>query len=181
VIGVQGNLWTEYVWGQDEVEWKVWPRAAAIAEIAWTPTKDWGRFLSGFVRVETARLAALGLHAAGIAGGLAATWARGEIPTRWVTMQWPVNGAVDDVGEYQVAFVHTAGQNDLHINTVRLYVNGLLAGSDNHEGIAGQAPVANIYTVRSRLPALAGKVWVTANVSCAGGGDSAGSILVYYV
>jgi hexosaminidase len=181
VIGVQGNLWTEYIWGQDSLEWKIWPRAAALAEIAWTPAKDWGRFLAGIVQVEAARLATLGVHAAGIASGVAATWERGEIPTRWVTMQWPVNEAVDQVGGYQIAFVYTSGKNDLHINNVRLYVNGLLAGSDEHEGVAGLNPARNIYSVKSTLPALEGKVWVNANVSCAGGSDSGGSIFVYYI
>jgi hypothetical protein len=92
-----------------------------------------------------------------------------------------VTGAVDEVGEYQIAFVYTRGQNDLYIKNVQLYVNGLLAGADNHEGIAGKVPRANIYSVWSMRPALVGKVWVTANVSCPNGSDSAGSILVYCI
>jgi hypothetical protein len=183
VIGVQGNLWTEYVWEDDDLEWKLWPRAAAVAEIAWMQPagKDWGRFLAGFVRVEAARLQRLGVHAAGIATGLPATWVTGEIPARWVTMQWPVTGAVNEVGEYQIAFVHTGGSDALRINNVRLYVNGMLAGSDAHDGVAGEAPVANIYSVWTLLPALTGKVWVTANVSATGSGDSQGVVLVYYI
>jgi hexosaminidase len=183
VIGVQGNLWTEYVWERDDLEWKLWPRAAAVAEIAWmqVSAKDWGRFLTGFARVESGRLNQLGIHAAGITVGLPATWTTGEIPTRWVTMQWPVTGAVDEIGEYQIAFVHTGGKDAMKINSVRLYVNGLLAGSDNHDGVASDSPVANIYTVLSLLPPLTGKTWVTANVSCTGGSDSQGSIFVYYI
>ena len=35
VFGVQGNLWTESVTTPAEMDWKLWPRAAAIAEIGW--------------------------------------------------------------------------------------------------------------------------------------------------
>ena len=35
VLGGQGNNWTEYTWNAGELEWKVWPRAAALAECLW--------------------------------------------------------------------------------------------------------------------------------------------------
>jgi hexosaminidase len=37
ILGVQGNLWTEYLATPAEVEYMVWPRAAALAEIGWMP------------------------------------------------------------------------------------------------------------------------------------------------
>lgn len=36
VLGVQGNLWTEYNPTNHKAEYQLWPRAAAIAEIGWT-------------------------------------------------------------------------------------------------------------------------------------------------
>lgn len=39
IFGVQGNLWTESVVTPEEMEWKLWPRAAAIAEIGWSGGK----------------------------------------------------------------------------------------------------------------------------------------------
>ena len=44
--GVQGNLWTEYVFDDSHAEYMYWPRAAAIAEIGWSPygTKDYADF-----------------------------------------------------------------------------------------------------------------------------------------
>lgn len=46
VIGVQGNLWSEYIWDAPDQEWKAWPRACAIAEIGWTPQdkRNWNCF-----------------------------------------------------------------------------------------------------------------------------------------
>lgn len=39
IIGVQGNLWTEYIPNFSQVQYMVLPRMAAIAEIGWTPAK----------------------------------------------------------------------------------------------------------------------------------------------
>ncbi|MGQ1889292.1 family 20 glycosylhydrolase [Thermophagus sp. OGC60D27] len=37
ILGAQGNLWTEYVKTQEHAEYMVFPRAAALAEVVWTP------------------------------------------------------------------------------------------------------------------------------------------------
>ncbi len=46
IIGVQANLWTEYIKDSKLVEYMLYPRASAIAEIAWTPNerKNWDSF-----------------------------------------------------------------------------------------------------------------------------------------
>jgi hexosaminidase len=36
ILGVQGNVWTEHMFDIDQIEYMVWPRAAAIAEVGWT-------------------------------------------------------------------------------------------------------------------------------------------------
>ena len=48
VLGAQGNIWTEYIESEDEVEYMALPRAAALAEVVWTSkeNKDWFDFLS---------------------------------------------------------------------------------------------------------------------------------------
>jgi len=37
VLGVQANLWTEHVRGDARAVYQTWPRAIALAEVAWTP------------------------------------------------------------------------------------------------------------------------------------------------
>jgi hexosaminidase len=39
ILGVQGNLWTEYISTNSHVEYMAFPRGAAIAEIAWSPNE----------------------------------------------------------------------------------------------------------------------------------------------
>src|SRR5690606_7697671 len=36
IIGVQGNLWTEYIDTNNKLEYMLFPRALALAEVAWT-------------------------------------------------------------------------------------------------------------------------------------------------
>ena len=40
VMGIQGNLWTEYISREEQIETMLYPRALAIAEIGWTPQKE---------------------------------------------------------------------------------------------------------------------------------------------
>ena len=37
ILGVQGNLWSEYLFTWSDVDYMAYPRAAALAEVAWTP------------------------------------------------------------------------------------------------------------------------------------------------
>lgn len=45
ILGLQANLWTEHVRTTDYADRMIWPRAAIVAEIAWSnPRKDWPAF-----------------------------------------------------------------------------------------------------------------------------------------
>jgi hexosaminidase len=45
ILGLQGNLWTEHLSTTDYADRMLWPRAAVLAEIAWsTRPRDWGGF-----------------------------------------------------------------------------------------------------------------------------------------
>lgn len=46
ILGVQANLWTEYISTPSHVEHMIWPRLLALSEVAWTEPekKDWENF-----------------------------------------------------------------------------------------------------------------------------------------
>lgn len=48
IIGVQGNVWTEYVNTPELVEFKAFPRAIALAEVAWSQQerRNWDDFIN---------------------------------------------------------------------------------------------------------------------------------------
>jgi hexosaminidase len=47
ILGVQANLWTEYISTPEKVEYMLFPRLLALAEVAWTPeaNKNYDDFL----------------------------------------------------------------------------------------------------------------------------------------
>ena len=67
IIGVQGNLWTEYIKSPEYAEYMVWPRASALAEIGWSPR---GKDLADFnkrLAVQKKRLDQLNVNYFGAA------------------------------------------------------------------------------------------------------------------
>jgi hexosaminidase len=53
VMGAQGNVWTEYMKTPQQVEYMVYPRAAALAEVVWSPKgpKDFENFKNRLIRL----------------------------------------------------------------------------------------------------------------------------------
>jgi hexosaminidase len=86
VLGLQADLWTEHMQTEGRVEWMALPRAAALAEVGWSPPqRSWPDFLRRLVSMS-ARYRALGLnyadsvfgidpHFARAAGGISVTLA----------------------------------------------------------------------------------------------------------
>ncbi len=58
IIGVQGNVWTEYIESPAKAEYMVLPKLLSLAEIAWTPVnrKDFKNFTTERVPLHLAKL-----------------------------------------------------------------------------------------------------------------------------
>jgi len=63
IIGIQGNVWTEYMPTAQHMEYMTYPRMFAAAEVAWIPTskKDFKDFLSRF-NVQKLRYDKIGIN-----------------------------------------------------------------------------------------------------------------------
>ncbi len=63
ILGAPGQLWTDYMPDMEQVEYMAFPRALALAELAWTPKgqKDCAGFLER-VRVQERRFDAAGIN-----------------------------------------------------------------------------------------------------------------------
>src|SRR5262249_4227448 len=46
ILGIQANIWTEHIRTEQRVDYMAFPRAAAVAEVGWSPAEglDWSRF-----------------------------------------------------------------------------------------------------------------------------------------
>jgi hexosaminidase len=64
ILGLQGNLWTEHIRTEERVEAMAFPRAAAVAEVGWSPRsrRNWDGFAAR-MPAEFDRYRALGLKA----------------------------------------------------------------------------------------------------------------------
>ncbi len=65
ILGSEACLWSEYVWNEYDLEWKMWPRALAMAEILWSSPepRDYGDFLRR-ARIHRSRLVRGGVNSA---------------------------------------------------------------------------------------------------------------------
>jgi hexosaminidase len=63
ILGLQGNVWTEYISTPQYMEYMAFPRAFAISEIGWTPSskKDFEDFLARFA-VQRLRYDMIGIN-----------------------------------------------------------------------------------------------------------------------
>jgi hexosaminidase len=63
ILGVQANLWAEFMRSDDRIEYQAFPRAAALAEVAWSSPKriDWAGF-SARMPAQLARYDMLGIR-----------------------------------------------------------------------------------------------------------------------
>lgn len=183
ILGVQANVWSEYIWDCDDLEYKIYPRMASLSEVSWTPltSKNWSRFLTDLVRVEYYRLGKLVVNAAPIMVGIAATWEPQELPVKWVNMVWPITGSINNASTYEIAFIWRSGSNGLRMKNVRLWIAGTDVGTDEHEGYAFRESEANIYTIQTLSDAGTSKLSISADVYCDGGSDTSGDIYIYPV
>ena len=83
ILGVQANIWTEYIATDEHLEYMLLPRLAALSEVQWCQpgVKDWKRFSDGFRmdRIYTAMGYEFGKHIFGIRGSYAVDPAKGAV------------------------------------------------------------------------------------------------------
>jgi hexosaminidase len=63
ILGVQANLWSEWIASPEQLDYMAFPRMLALAEVAWTSAnrRDWRSFETRLARHYT-RLDAMGVH-----------------------------------------------------------------------------------------------------------------------
>lgn len=94
IMGVQANIWTEYIATEDKVEYMLLPRLLALSEIAWTPlaNKNYADFAGTRVPAHLGKLDALGYNfRVGTAVGVTDTIMTGNIFR--FELKSPVEGA----------------------------------------------------------------------------------------
>jgi hexosaminidase len=180
VLGVQGNLWTEYISKPRHVEYMAWPRGCAIAEIGWSPAgKDYldfhGRLQVHLERFDVMDVSYRRLDEPRIPAG---TWTKEIVTEQWTDHTWDVAGQVDGPGIYEVTFQYTGGGCRLDIQWAELRVGGRTVAADRHWATAGGRHEKNVYTLEVKEFRAGDEVALRASIRSDGGTDSRGEIYV---
>ncbi len=189
MLGVGCQMWGEWVPSVRELEYYIFPRIAAIAEVAWSPAES-RDFTSFKQRLSSllARWKRLGIHV-GIGqidpptlasfndATAIGTWSSEKIAAGWKDIEWTIEQAAKAGGELHIAFLSTDGKNAIDIERVDLLLDGKIVASDLHPGSAGGQSKDAIYSLIAP-PADGRPVAVRAKIRGAGGTDSTGEVKI---
>jgi hexosaminidase len=178
ILGTQGNIWTEFIPSMSQVEYMTFPRAAALAEVAWSPqsTRDWKDFEQR-VTVQEKRyaLAGVGFRPHAIPEPeLAGEW-HGPLTNEFKALTWDVTKVLKKSGDYTADYTHNWGHGaGIAIRSVSLLMNGVEVARSERDSIVDETHQVSAYALK--VPAfLPGAKWtLQASVRREGGTRFAG-------
>ena len=135
IMGAECTLFTEYVPSYENVMYKMFPRACAMAETTWTPlaSQSFTNFMQR-LPLDEQRLAAMGANYNHETIPAVGTW--GSVPSGTSTLQWNITTNVTSAGEIDVNFACTPATNGLVIGWADVSENGTEIDRDTHNGYA---------------------------------------------
>ena len=142
ILGAQVNLWSEFVPSGQNMEYKLFPRVCAQAEVTWTPAaqKNFNDFTNRLL-LDEQRLAELGINYNHEAIPQIGSWGP-SVPTTAITTNYDITPYVSKGGEIDVSFAWSAGSDGINVYSVKLLENGVQIDSNTFTGFAGAATYA---------------------------------------
>ncbi|RYG33547.1 beta-N-acetylhexosaminidase [bacterium] len=179
-LGVQAQLWTEYIPDYKQVEYMAYPRGAALAEIAWSPAqgKDYADF-SNRLKIHVERLRALGVNFRPLDTPMVSdgAWKSGEVGANYQTLTWTIARPLQP-GVYEALFSYTGGAHRLDIALVEARQGQQVLARDVHDGQTGGENVRNRYRLDLSKLTPGEPITLRARVRADGGNDSAGEVFL---
>jgi hexosaminidase len=139
ILGAQCNLWTEFVPSPLNVEYKIFPRICAEAEMTWTSKAQ--KNLSDFTNrlaMNVQRIAQLGLNYNRETNIQIGVWGP-SVSTSPTTVTYDITPYVTKSGEIDVSFIYTSGSDGINVFSVALLENGVQVDMNTFTGFAGLA------------------------------------------
>lgn len=183
ILGVQGNIWTAYIWNKDELQWKTYPRILGVAEIGWTfvENKNWVRFMNDYTNHESDVFKYFGVVDAGLQYGTLGKWEKGELSeNKWISIEFPVDGCLDAKGHIEAAFVNRAEGKKCSVRNVKFLLDSAVVAEDDHEGVISDdfSDDSSLYTFHiTQKPT--GKISIQAEMMCVDSDECEGVIYIY--
>lgn len=179
VLGLQGQLWAEFLPNMRHLEYMAWPRLSALAEVAWSPVasrnfEDYTRRLD----VDLRRLEAMGVNYRPLVSHVDANaiggWIMGDVNESWQSHEWPLK--LHEPGSYKATFEFHFGLCRLDIAKVELLEDGKPVATDEHPGMTGSASKDNEYELKLAKVKPGATYSLRAQVRADGGTDSNGVV-----
>jgi hexosaminidase len=144
ILGAQGNCWSEFIPSLLIMEFRMYPRLSAIAEVDWTAPalKNWADFTNR-LNVHKQRLAQMGVnYNPSATPPQVGTWTAAQISSTYSTLSWDITSTVTGPGEVNVSFCWKSGStNGLDIAWAALLENGVEIDRDLHAGFTWSGPI----------------------------------------
>ena len=139
ILGAQCNLWAEFVPSSLNVEYKIFPRICAEAEMTWTPKaqKNYSDFTTRLVTDEQ-RLAQMGINYNHEVLTQIGSWGP-SVPTSATSVSYDITSNVTNGGEINVSFAWTTGSDGINVYWVKLLENGTQVDMNTFTSFAGAA------------------------------------------
>lgn len=149
ILGGQANVWTEYIASTSHLEYMIFPRLCALAEVVWSSrdSRNWGDF-QGRLKVEEQRLDEQRINRRRDDSVEIGAWTPGQATTQGAILRWNVSqdkhssSAPDLIGEpaqYHIVFEYRGG-HAINISRVSLMEDRREIARDTHAGFAGPEP-----------------------------------------
>jgi hexosaminidase len=180
ILGAEGPCWSEWIPSLYNLQFKAFPRLAALAEVNWTQPflKNYNDFSNRLI-LHKQRLDWMGVNYNHSATPLTVgSWSPGQIFPTYQTIQWDITASITNSGEIPLTFCWKSGANGLDIAWVALIENGIEIDRDTHAGFTGVSPSKPLYILRLPFKKPGINYLVRASVTGRGGTDSTG--LVYF-
>lgn len=154
IKGLEGNIWTERVPNRDRLDFQVYPRLSALAEVAWSPkeNKNWNDFESR-MDIHYKRFEILGVkygfdELAKIMkdSTVIGKWKGEQMTKEGIELEWDISPFLKDSGKYQVIFYYTHGNAAVEIAWASLLEDGKEIQRDTHNGWSGGNKRDIVYT-----------------------------------
>ena len=180
ILGAQGNVWTEYIPNLKQVEYMLFPRLTALAEITWSAKSSHN--FSDFTRrleVDNQRLDAGGVNFRRyVPDGRIPIGAWEPAVIKDKPSPWDIDlpTAVVKAGRARVNLEYTDGACGIDITGVALLADGQVISQDTHAGFTGANPRDPVYTLEVPAPKPGVHYTLRAQVAGSGGTDSAGTV-----
>jgi hypothetical protein len=180
ILGGQANLWTEYIPNLRQVEYMMFPRLAAIAEVDWSPkaARDWNDFNERLL-IRQHQWDELNVNYRREHCQVVGQWTPGQITatnTPGSVLEWDVTPYVTAPGEYRLVFEWNQGNNGVSIASAGLLENSQSIALDQHAGFAGAKPNRAVYVLKVPEVKPGASYVLRASLAGAGGTDSQGTV-----